>query len=55
MLEGEEEEQDIEILFVKIIKVNVPNLVKEIDIQVYRKHRESQTRWTQRGPHQDTS
>ena len=34
MLEGEEEEQDIEILFVKIIKVNVPNLVKEIDIQV---------------------
>ena len=32
--EGEEEEQDIENLFEKIMKENVPNLVKEIDIQV---------------------
>ena len=31
--EGEEEEQDIEILFEKIIKENFPNLTKEIDFQ----------------------
>ena len=30
--EGEEEEQDIENLFEKIMKENSPNLVKEIDI-----------------------
>ena len=30
---GEEEEQEIENLFEKIIKENFPNLVKEIDIQ----------------------
>ena len=34
MIEGEEEEQDIENLFEKIMKENFPNLVKEIDIQV---------------------
>ena len=32
--EGEEEEQEIEILFEKIMKENSPNLVKEIHIQV---------------------
>ena len=32
--EGEQEEQEIENLFEKIIKVNFPNLVKEIDMQV---------------------
>ena len=31
---GEEEEQEIESLFQKIMKENVPNLVKEINIQV---------------------
>ena len=31
---GEEEEQEIEKLFEKIMKENFPNLVKEIDIQV---------------------
>ena len=31
MPEGEEEEQDIENLFEKIMKENFPNLVKEID------------------------
>ena len=31
---GEEEEQEIENLFEKIIKENFPNMVKEIDIQV---------------------
>ena len=32
--EGEEEEQEIENLFEKIMKENLPNLVKEIDMQV---------------------
>ena len=32
--EGEEEEQEIENLFEKIMKENFPNLSKEIDIQV---------------------
>ena len=53
--EGEEEEQEIENLFEKITKENFPNLVKEKDIQVQQKKNESQTSWTQRGPHQDTS
>ena len=34
MPEGEEEEQEIENLFEKIMKENFPNLMKEIDIQV---------------------
>ena len=34
MPEEEEEEQEIENLFEKIVKENFPNLVKEIDIQV---------------------
>ena len=38
MLEGEEEEQEIENLFEKIMKENFSNLVMEIHIQV-RKHR----------------
>ena len=46
---GEEKEQEIENSFEKIRKENFPILVKEMDIQV-RKHRESQTRWMQRGP-----
>ena len=50
----EEEEQEIVNLFERIMKEKFPNLVKEIDIHV-QKHRESQTRQTQRGPHQDTS
>ena len=33
MLEGEEEEQEIENLFEKIMKGNFPSLVKEIDFQ----------------------
>ena len=32
--EGEEEEQEIENFFEKIMKENFPNLAKEIDIQV---------------------
>ena len=34
MPEGEEEEQEIENLFEKIMKKNFPNLVKEIDMHV---------------------
>ena len=34
MPEGEEQEQETENLFEKIMKENFPNLVKEIDIQV---------------------
>ena len=34
MPEGEEEEQEIENLFEKIIKANFLNFLKEIDIQV---------------------
>ena len=34
MPEGEEEEQEIENLFEKIMKENFPNLVKELHIQV---------------------
>ena len=37
--EGEEEEQDIENLFEKIMKENFPNLVKEIDIHVQESQR----------------
>ena len=33
MPEGEEEEQEIESLFEKIMKENFPNLAKEIDFQ----------------------
>ena len=33
MPEGEEEEQEIENLFEKIMKENFPNLLKEIDFQ----------------------
>ena len=39
MPEGEEEEQEIETLFEKIMKENFPNLVKEIDIQVHKAQR----------------
>ena len=54
MLEGEEEEQEQEIenLFEKIMKENLPNLTKEIDIQV--QEAESQRSWIQEGT-QDTS
>ena len=34
MPEGEEEEQEIENLFEKIMKENFPNLAKELDMQV---------------------
>ena len=39
MPEGEEEEQEIENFFEKIMKENFPDLVKEIDIQVQQAQR----------------
>ena len=39
MLEGKEEEQEIENLFEKIIKENFPNLAQEIDFRRSRKLR----------------
>ena len=54
MSQGEEEEQEIENLFEKVMKENIPDLAKEIDMQV-QERRESQTSWTQRGKHQGTS
>ena len=53
MPEGEEKEQEIGNLSDKIVKENFPYLVKEIDMQV--QEAQSQTRWMQRGPLQDTS
>ena len=39
MLEGEEKEQEIGNLFEKIMKENLPNLVKEVDTQVQEAYR----------------
>ena len=52
--EREEEDQEIQNLFEKIMKENFPNLVKKIDIHV----QEAQTapiNWIQRGTHKGTS
>ena len=53
--EGEEEEQQIENLFEKIMKENFPNLAKEKTSRKYTKFKESQRSWTQGRTHQDTS
>ena len=53
--EGEEENQETEILFEQIMKENFPNLVKEIDFLEIQETRESQRSWTQRGTHRGTS
>ena len=52
--EREENEQVIENLFEEIMTKNVPNLVKEKVTQVQEAQR-TQTNWTQRVLHQDTS
>ena len=52
--EGEEEEQEIEDLFEKIMKENVPNVVKEKSSRESRKLRESQRNWTKEGTHHNT-
>ena len=51
--EREEKEQEIGNLFEKVMQENFPDLVKEIDMQV--QEAETQTRWTQSSPYQDTS
>ena len=51
--EGEEEEQGTENLFEKVMMENFPMLMKKKSHKS-RKHRESQSRGTQRGPQQDT-
>ena len=50
----EEEEQETENIFGKIMKENFPNLAKEIDIQVKEAQRVP-NKLDQRGSHQDTS
>ena len=52
--EGEEEEQEIENLFEKIMKENFPNLAKELDIQVQESPRFTKI-WIQGEMHQDKS
>ena len=52
--EGEQEEQQIENLFEKIMKENFPNLAKELDIQVQESPRFTKI-WIQGETHQGTS
>ena len=53
--EGEEEEQEIENLFEKIMKENFPNLAKEIDFQEVQEAQRSQRSWAQGNTHQGMS
>ena len=53
MPEEEEEKQENENLFEKIMKENFPDLVKEMDIQVQEAQRVPNKMDT-KGPHQDT-
>ena len=53
--EGEEEEQEIENLFEKIMKEKVPNLAKEIDFQEVQEALRVPKSWTQGSTHQGTS
>ena len=50
MPEGEEEEQEMENLFEKIMMDNFLNLVKELDMKV----QEAQRSWIQEETHQNT-
>ena len=51
---GEEREQEIKNVFAKIMAENFPNLVKKKNGHTSPQSRESLTRLTQRGPHQET-
>ena len=51
---GEEEEQGIKNMFEKLMMENYPNVMREKSPKS-RRHRESQSRGTQRGPPQHTS
>ena len=55
MPEGEEEEQEIENLFEKIMKKNFSNLAEELDFRKSRKLRESQRSWAPGSTYQGTS
>ena len=55
MPEGEEEEQEIENLFEKIIKESFPNLAKEIDFQEVQEALRVLKNWIQGSTHQSTS
>ena len=55
MPEGEEEEQEIENLFEKIMKGKFPNLAKEIDFQEVQEALRVPKSWTQGSTHQGTS
>ena len=55
VLQGEEEEQEIENLFEQIMKENFPHLAKEIDFQEVQEAERAQRSWTQGGTHQGTS
>ena len=52
--EGEEEEQGMENLFEKVMTENFPNLMREKVTEI-KKHKEFQTRGSQRSQMQDTS
>ena len=53
--EGEEEEQQIENLFEKIVKENFPTMAKEVGLPGSPGSSESQRIWTQVSTHQGTS
>ena len=53
--EGEEEEQEIEILFEKIMKENFPNMAKEIDFQAVQEAQRVPKKLAQGSTHQGTS
>ena len=53
--EGEEEEQDIQNLFEKIMKESFPNLEKEIDFQEVQEAQRVPNKLDQGGTHQGTS
>ena len=53
--EGEEEEQEMENLFEKIMKENFSNLAKEIDFQEVQEAQRAQRSWAQGNTHQGMS
>ena len=55
MPEGEEEEQEMENLFEKIMKENFPNLASEIDFQEVQEAQRVPKKLDPKGTHQSTS
>ena len=52
---GEEEEQEIENLFERVVKESVPNLAKEIDFQEVQEAQRVPKKLDPKGTHQSTS